>query len=89
MAKITEELKQEGNYRELVRAVQDMRKKNGLNPNDIITLEISTEVKGGEMINKFKADLLKSVGAKDLLIKENNGQEVKIDDLVFILNLVK
>ncbi len=87
--KITEELKQEGNYRELVRAVQDMRKKNGLNPNDIITLEISTEVKGGEMINKFKADLLKSVGAKDLLIKENNGQEVKIDDLVFILNLVK
>jgi len=80
---ITEVLKQEGNYRELIRAVQDMRKKAGLNPNDVISLNISVGVEGQEIINKFKTDLLKSVGAKNLEIKENEGVEVKIDEIIF------
>ena len=86
---ITLDLRKEGNYRELVRAIQDMRKKAGLNPNDIIVLEITTSINGQELINKFKTELLKTVGASDLQIKENNGTEVRIDDLVFIVNLVK
>ncbi|HAE36552.1 TPA: isoleucine--tRNA ligase [Candidatus Nomurabacteria bacterium] len=86
---ITEELKQEGNYRELVRAIQDMRKKAGLNPNDIIGLEIETSVDGQDLITKFKTELLKAVGAKEIKIKENSGVEVKIDVLVFTVNLVK
>jgi isoleucyl-tRNA synthetase len=86
---ITEELKQEGNYRELVRAIQDMRKKAGLNPNDIITLEISTGIEGKEIINKFKTELMKVVGSKEIQIKENSGTEIKIDNLVFVVNLVK
>jgi isoleucyl-tRNA synthetase len=83
---ITEDLKQEGNYRELVRAIQDMRKKAGLNPNDIVTLEIATSVDGQEIINKFKNELLKAVGAKEIQIKENTGTEVKIDEIIFIVN---
>jgi isoleucyl-tRNA synthetase len=43
---ITEELRAEGQYRELVRAIQDIRKKNGLNPSDIITLVVETNVNG-------------------------------------------
>ena len=86
---ITEELKQEGNYRELIRAIQDMRKKKGLSPNDIVSLSIATSVDGQEIINKFKVELLKTVGAKDLSIKENDGEEIKIGDLTFIINLVK
>ncbi len=86
---ITEELKQEGNYRELIRAIQDMRKKKGLSPNDIVSLSIATSVDGQEIINKFKIELLKTVGAKDLSIKENDGEEVKIGDLTFIINVVK
>jgi isoleucyl-tRNA synthetase len=86
---ITEELKQKGNYRELVRAIQDMRKKAGLNPNDIITLEIEASVDGEDLINKFKGELLKSVGAKDIQIKDNSGTEIKINSLVFVVNLVK
>ena len=74
---------------ELVRAIQDMRKKAGLNPNDIINLEIATSVEGQGIINKFKSELLKAVGAKMIEIKENNGVEVKIDNLAFIVNLVK
>lgn len=70
---ITPLLKQEGNYRELVRAIQDMRKKQGLNPNDMVSITISTSSEGEEIIRKFKAELLKSVGAKDILIQETNG----------------
>jgi len=86
---ITEELKKEGQYRELLRAIQDIRKKNGLNPNDIVTLEISTNVDGQEIINKFKQELMKAVSAKEIKIKENEGQEIKIDELVFVVYLVK
>jgi len=85
---ITEELKQEGNYRELVRSIQDMRKKAGLNPNDIITLEIGTGVEGQEIINKFKTELIKAVGSKEIQIKENSGIEIKIDNLVFTISIV-
>ena len=80
---ITEELKKEGQSRELVRAIQDIRKKNNLNPSDVVELNIETNVDGQELINKFKVELMKSVGAKEIKIKENEGQEIKIDELVF------
>jgi isoleucyl-tRNA synthetase len=86
---ITEELKQEGNYRELVRAIQDMRKKEGLNPSDIITLVVDTNVEGQELINKWKAELMKTVIAKEIKIKENEGVEVKIDQFVFKIVIEK
>ncbi|MFA5838966.1 MAG: class I tRNA ligase family protein [Candidatus Paceibacterota bacterium] len=98
---ITEELKQEGNYRELVRAIQDIRKKNRLNPNDIVILQISTSMNGQKLINKFKKELMKAVSAKEIQIKENNGVparntsgiadaggEIKIDNIEFVISLV-
>jgi isoleucyl-tRNA synthetase len=87
---ITEELKKEGQYRELLRAIQDMRKKDGLNPNDSVTLLIETNVEGQELINSFdKDEFKKTIGAKDILIKENNGVEIKIDDFVFKIVIEK
>lgn len=80
---VTEELKKEGQYRELLRAIQDIRKKNGLNPNDIVTLIIDTNVDGQEFINTFKTELMKAVGVKEIKIKENDGGEIKIDELIF------
>ncbi len=84
---ITPELKEEGNYRELVRAIQDLRKKKGLNPNDIIVLNIETNVDGQEFINKFKGDLLKSINAEKIEIEETNGSIIKIDEFVFKINI--
>ncbi len=40
---ITPELKREGDFRELLRAIQDMRKKAGLTPSDPITLSLPKE----------------------------------------------
>ncbi|MCE9585375.1 class I tRNA ligase family protein [Candidatus Nomurabacteria bacterium] len=80
---ITPELKIEGNYRELVRAVQDMRKTKGLMPSDLIVLKIDTDEKGKEIINKFKDEFLKIVGVKQIDFTKNDGNEIKINELVF------
>jgi isoleucyl-tRNA synthetase len=86
---ITEDLKKEGQYRELIRAIQDIRKKNGLNPNDVITLTIGTDAVGQELINKFKSELMKAVIAKEILFKENEGTEIKIGEILFKVNVLK
>ena len=87
---ISESLKKEGQYRELLRAIQDVRKKQGLNPNDIINLLVETNVAGQEIINSFdKEDFKKSIGAKSIEIKENEGQEIKIDEFVFKITIEK
>ncbi len=87
---ITEELRKEGQYRELLRAIQDMRKKNGLNPNDLINLFIETNVDGQELINTFdEKEFMKSIGAKEIKIKENDGIEIKIDEFVFKILIEK
>lgn len=80
---ITEDLKKEGQYRELLRAIQDIRKKNGLSPSDVIVLSIDTNVEGQELIFKFKKEIMKAVSAKEIQIKENDGAEIKIDDFSF------
>ena len=87
--KITPELKLEGNYRELVRAVQDMRKKMGLTPNDVISLVIETNDIGKKLIQKFEVELLKIVLASKIEFKENDGEETKIDELVFKIKIKK
>lgn len=86
---ITDELREEGYYREFVRALQDFRKKNGLNPNDLIDLEIKAGVKEQEFLNKFKNSLIKQVGIKNLLFKEIEGEIFQIGEFVFSLSISK
>jgi len=87
--KITPELKQEGNYRELVRALQDMRKKMGLTPSDLISVVFETEENGKKLIQKFEADMKKTVLISELKFENNDGEEVKIDDLLFKVKIEK
>jgi len=70
---ITPELKLEGEYRELVRLVQDMRKEKGLTPQNEINLTLPE--KYSEIIATFGDDLKKTVGAKDVSVQ---GEEVII-----------
>jgi len=97
---ITEELKQEGDYRELVRALQDMRKKIGLTPSDVVALTFETNDMGKELIQKFELDIKKTVLVSEIKFKENTGpafaegysearDEIKIDDLVFKVKIEK
>ncbi len=84
---ITPELKIKGNYRELVRAVQDMRKTMGLKPSEMVQVSLSENAKN--LVEKFKDDFVKTVGAKELVFAENDGTEVKIGELVFVVQLSK
>ncbi len=80
---ITPNLKEEGDYRELVRSIQDMRKKQGLTPSDVITLSIQTDESGKKLVEQFKADFKKTVLASSISFSPNDGEEIKVDNLLF------
>jgi isoleucyl-tRNA synthetase len=84
---ITSELRTEGQYRELVRAIQDMRKTKGLNPSDVISLSVETGTEGQELIKTFEKELLKTVGSKEIKIEINEGTEINIDELSFKIKI--
>ena len=73
---ITPELKREGEYRELVRSVQDLRKKEGLTPSDVIVLTLPKNVK--EIVSGFEDDLKKTVLAKEINFSGDEIQVTKI-----------
>jgi len=86
---ITEELKQEGDYRELARALQDMRKKMGLTPSDVVAITFETDEVGKKLIQKFENDMKKTVLVSKVEFKNTDGEEVKIDNLVFKIKIEK
>lgn len=78
---ITPELKIEGDYREFLRGVQDLRKKSGLMPNDKINLDISDTAE--ELVKSFLEDFKKTAGVSSLEFKDTEGEEIKVNDQVF------
>lgn len=79
--KITPELKVEGEYRELVRALQDMRKSLQLTPKDLVTFVFDTSDMVRELIEKFETEMKKTVLASKIEFKTNDGVEIKIGKL--------
>ncbi|MFZ2253389.1 MAG: class I tRNA ligase family protein [Minisyncoccia bacterium] len=63
---ITPELKREGDVRELVRAIQEFRKTQGLNPQDRIILMVDEVTKS--LMEGFEAEVLRTVGAREARI---------------------
>ncbi|QQR50483.1 class I tRNA ligase family protein [Candidatus Nomurabacteria bacterium] len=83
--RITPELKLEGEYREFVRAVQDLRKQAGLTPSDVIILTISPEAES--LVTPFMNDFKKTVLAGEVMFADNNGQEVSIGEIIISINI--
>ena len=75
---ITPELRLEGLARDLVREIQDERKKLGLNPSDVIKVQIKTsdidirkfsdEI--GKAVNAIKVEILKSEDTQTVLVEK-------------------
>jgi len=86
---ITSELKEEGNYRELLRGLQDIRKSKGLTPSDAVNLVFETNEEGKRLVQKFESDIKKAVLATQIEFQANGGQEIKIDSLVFNVKIDK
>jgi len=71
---LSEELAAEGYVRELIRRIQALRKKSGMQKSDSISLFIRTEKKALEMLSKipdFEEKIKKSTGSSNMEFSEN------------------
>jgi len=78
---ITPELKEEGNVRELVRAIQDLRKQKGLSKNDKATLTVDANEAGKTLIEKNKEKLMAATQLENIKFDSVNGEVVNIGDI--------
>jgi isoleucyl-tRNA synthetase len=83
---ITPELKQEGDVRELIRAIQDSRKEKGLMPEDRIVLSMSEATK--QLVGKFEDEVLRITGASEARTCEGN-RSVTIDGVTYTFDIEK
>ena len=81
---ISPELKEEGELRDLIRGLQDLRKKSGLNPGQKIVLYVQAEIQAREFMEKFATEIKKSAGIEKLEFNAamEDGQEISTDDFV-------
>lgn len=87
---ITEELKKEGSVRELVRAIQEMRKEVGLNPKDFVTLFVDADEKGAQFVQSVEQEIIKSTQLKSINYEIlASGSEVSIADFTLKISLSK
>lgn len=91
--RITPELKNEGILRELTRAVQDLRKKAGLQPKDKIVLFVEAPEEIKSVLKASMNDFQKSVGADSLEFKKQDSvdlsEELKINSEKIWLGIKK
>jgi isoleucyl-tRNA synthetase len=83
---ITPQLKREGLVRELMRAVQDARKEEGLNPQDRINLYVDGTTR--DLIIGFEKELSAVVGADEIAVRDTS-REVIADEEVLRFSIVK
>lgn len=86
---ITPELKAEGDAREFIRAVQDMRKQAGLMPSDIISLTIGAPEAAEATLLNFKDTITKTVGATALNFAATDGQAVVMGEHTLTVQIEK
>jgi len=85
---ITSELKEEGDVREFIRAVQELRKKKGLTPGDVVTLKIKTDDAGKALIENNKNEIQKTAKLSLINYADNSGQTISIDAHSYAIDIV-
>ncbi|MBI5798835.1 MAG: class I tRNA ligase family protein [Candidatus Yonathbacteria bacterium] len=86
---ITPELKREGQFRDLVRLVQEQRKTAKLNPSDMIVLCVKTDAQGKSLVEVFIDELKKVALVREVVFGEVSGEAVDIDGIQFVIALAK
>lgn len=86
---ITPELQAEGNMRELLRQIQSLRKSSGLEPHDEINLIIQTSTEGQQLIEQFSNEIKSTAGIKEFNFTHNDGDEINVEHLMFIVAIEK
>jgi isoleucyl-tRNA synthetase len=87
---INEELKQEGYLRELVRIINNLRKKAGLTIGDKIEIKYMTSDETLKIVfEKFSEDLKKQTLADELFVSEDELEKIKVNDIELSLGIDK
>ncbi len=88
---VTDELRQEGIAREIVKKIQTMRKECGLDIVDRIVVNISKNDASDEAVNKFVDYISNQVLADSLQLVDNvdNGEAVELDDATIFISIIK
>jgi isoleucyl-tRNA synthetase len=86
---LTEELKEEGAMRDIIRQIQEMRKQSGLKPQDRVDIIYRAEDALVKIIEKYSKNILSQVQA-DSFIKDEKleGPEIIINNQKLCLSLV-
>jgi len=85
---LTDELKREGVVRELIRAIQEMRKKVRLDPHDTTGVRIATHDDGMELLEAWRDDISATAGLSAIEYADDvEGEEVSEHDFHFVLAL--
>jgi len=87
---ITENLREEGYMRELVRALQDVRKKKGLSPHDRVSVAVSSDFAGAGLIGKFEGEIKRAILADSITFGESvSGETISLDGATFSVDIQK
>lgn len=71
---ITQDLKEEGILREILRAMQEFRQEKGLIPKDRVAMRISADAQTLDLIKRNEAKLLKEANASEFNFEERKGE---------------
>lgn len=85
---LTEALRREGDIRELVRTVQDLRRKQGFAPSDTGVLEVATDTVGQALLQVAQDELVRTANVR-VVIKEGieGGHQAEIHGVTLALTL--
>jgi isoleucyl-tRNA synthetase len=86
---VTPELKTEGDAREFIRQVQELRKKAGLEPKDQVKLSVQTSGGGEEILRSFEDTIKKVTGAAMIEYSCASGDEIIAGNHSFTIALTK
>lgn len=88
--KLTPELLREGVVRDIIRAVQDMRKKNDLVPEDSVSLSVYAENTEKEYVEAATEELKRVAGVSSVTYSEaSKGESVPVNDSTIRIELYK
>jgi len=83
---ITQDLKEEGMVRELIRNIQKLRKKQKLDPQERVTLIVDAG-DSYDLIEEHQAEIKETTGLEEITYQENDGMEVQLDDTTVELSI--
>jgi isoleucyl-tRNA synthetase len=84
---ITPELQKEGNVRDFVRTIQELRKNKNLVPSDVVELLVETDEKGKEFLNSVSEKIKKMTNVNKILFENNDGEELRVQSLKFKIQI--